>query len=186
LANTLSFALWELAKSSDFQERLFAEVVDIKLKDPGLSDAVLKLNFLDQILKEAQRRHSIVGAIHRNTSKSVKILGYPIDTGTRIAINIRAFHMNPEYYHNPETFNPDRWATGLKVPYTFLSFADGPHNCIGKKMAEIEFKVVLISLVQMFPNLILFYSLQSLTSFVLGYHQKILYHLTFKILVNPS
>ena len=37
------------------------------------------------------------------------ISGYFIPKGWKVISWIRAIHMDPEYYENPEEFNPSRW-----------------------------------------------------------------------------
>lgn len=52
-------------------------------------------------------------------------------------IPVFALHRDPEYYPNPDVFDPDRFTPEnkkLRPPCTYLPFGDGPRNCIGKLM----------------------------------------------------
>lgn len=58
-----------------------------------------------------------------------------ISSGTQILISTFGLHMDPEYFPNPERFDPDRFTEEEKLKrqnYTYLPFGDGPRNCIGK------------------------------------------------------
>ena len=53
--------------------------------------------------------------------------------GLNVAIFLHGMHMNPEYYPNPEKFDPSRFEViGNKLPFAFVPFSAGPRNCIGK------------------------------------------------------
>jgi cytochrome P450 len=62
-------------------------------------------------------------------------------------------HHNPEYFPDPETFNPDRF---LKENIdqidscTFTPFVIGPRNCLGKHLALMEAKCVTAHLLRNF------------------------------------
>ncbi|KAI9203846.1 cytochrome P450 [Polychytrium aggregatum] len=66
---------------------------------------------------------------------------------TNVVLVVSHLHRNPKYWKDPNTFNPDRWSEPI-VPGSFLPFGDGPMNCIGQKMANIETKVFLIRTLQ--------------------------------------
>jgi len=65
-------------------------------------------------------------------------------------------HYNPEYYPEPQRFNPDRFLPEnrhLLVPYTYLPFGAGPRNCIGMRFAYQEIKLSLSKLVRRYQFL---------------------------------
>lgn len=58
-----------------------------------------------------------------------------IEKGTRVFIPTMGLHYDPEYYPNPEEFNPERFSVENKQnrhPMCYLPFGDGPRICIGK------------------------------------------------------
>lgn len=52
-----------------------------------------------------------------------------------------------------DQFDPDRWdnvSGDAKDPFAFGSFHNGPRICIGKSFALLEYRVILIRLLQNF------------------------------------
>ncbi|KAJ3319658.1 hypothetical protein HDV06_006151 [Boothiomyces sp. JEL0866] len=144
---TLGFLLYKIIDEPVLAERLYNEIKDFDLSDPAVVEKLATLQYLDHFLKETQRMYPIVGIITRFAAEDTEILGYKIPEGTVIAGAIGALHMNPKCYTDPLTFNPDRWDTP-PVQGSFVPFGDGPHSCIGQKMAVIEAKIVTIHLLQ--------------------------------------
>jgi cytochrome P450 len=57
---------------------------------------------------------------------------------------------HPQYYHDPDTFNPDRFTSDTMdnmQPSTLLTFGIGPRACMG---AKIELKLLLFSILKKF------------------------------------
>ena len=64
---------------------------------------------------------------------------YLVPTGAVLHINIYDIHRDPNFWPNPEVFDPDRFLPERiqnRHPYSYLPFSAGPRNCIGniKKM----------------------------------------------------
>lgn len=58
-----------------------------------------------------------------------------IPKDTKIWIPIYAIQRDPNYYPDPEVFDPERFdndAVKSRHPMVYLPFGDGPRNCIGK------------------------------------------------------
>ncbi|KAI9209137.1 cytochrome P450 [Polychytrium aggregatum] len=149
-ANTLTFVVAELAQNPAVAERLYNEIHSILGSDGIPShDQLSDFKYLDKVLKETQRLHSVVPIILRFAVRDTTVAGYKIPKGAHIGISIDHIHHNPEYWKDPDVFNPDRWDEPI-VPGSFIPFGDGPMNCIGQKMAVIESKIFVIRLVQKF------------------------------------
>lgn len=55
-----------------------------------------------------------------------------IQPGMPVIIPVYALHYDPQYYPNPQKFDPDRFIdTNYKSNGRFLPFGDGPRICIG-------------------------------------------------------
>lgn len=61
--------------------------------------------------------------------------GVTVEKGLKVIIPVLGLHHDPDYFPDPEKFNPDRFSDENKgnIPaYSYLPFGDGPRNCIGK------------------------------------------------------
>jgi len=60
---------------------------------------------------------------------------FVLKKGEGVLIPILGLHHDPEFYPQPEKFNPERFSPKNKNkinPYAFLAFGQGPRNCIGE------------------------------------------------------
>lgn len=73
--------------------------------------------------------------------------------GLLVCIPVYAVHHDPNYYPNPDVFDPDRFDPTndtKKGSSSFFPFGDGPRICIGMKLGMLEIKVGLVSLLRNF------------------------------------
>lgn len=76
-----------------------------------------------------------------------------IEKGTRVLISSHGIHHDPEYYPDPEKFDPDRFAKEEKVkrdPITFIPFGHGPRNCVALRLGMMQIRIGLVAMINNF------------------------------------
>ncbi len=76
--------------------------------------------------------------------------GVDVPKGMMVQIPIYAIHHDPQYYPNPNEFNPQRFMPQNKdklIPDTYLPFGIGPRNCVGLRFALLNVKTAVVNIV---------------------------------------
>lgn len=66
-----------------------------------------------------------------------------IEKGLSVLIPAYGLHRDPEYFPNPEKFDPERFSKENKSKiwdYTYIPFGDGPRICIGNYNQSIDIR----------------------------------------------
>jgi cytochrome P450 len=87
-----------------------------------------------------------VWAIGRSPAEDVEIQGVSVPRGTLLFLASYVTHRHPDFWSDPEGFDPDRWtpekvATHHRAQY--FPFALGPRMCIGAGFAMMEGHLLL-------------------------------------------
>ncbi|KAI4499225.1 hypothetical protein M0802_005808 [Mischocyttarus mexicanus] len=153
-ASALCFALGLFAKHMDVQENIRDEVKMIMQQDNNLTmSSIQKLSYLERCLKESLRLYPSVHLISRRIFHDMQLKNHLIPSGTICDVNIYSVHRNPEYWPNPNVFDPDRFLpenTKGRHPYSYIPFSAGSRNCIGQKFAMLELKHFVASILYNF------------------------------------
>jgi cytochrome P450 family 6 len=86
---------------------------------------------------ETLRKYPPVPTLNRECSKDYRIPGshVTIEKGTQVVIPVEALQHDPQYYPEPDKFDPERFseeAKNRRHHYVYLPFGEGPRLCIGK------------------------------------------------------
>lgn len=82
------------------------------------------------------RLHPLAAGLIRYCTKEYKIpeTDIIIEKGTVLNIPVIGLHKDPQYFPDPEKFNPDRFQNMEEIPKgVFFPFGSGPRICIGNK-----------------------------------------------------
>lgn len=156
-STAMAFALYFLAKYPKVQDNVRDEVKRVKQQHNNeiTYDALMEMTYLNQVFNETLRLYPPVGALIRKALVDYKVpdTDLIIPGGTLITIPVYGIQRDPEIYHDPETFDPDRFtaeAMQKRHPYAFLPFGEGPRNCIGMRFGQIQSKYGLATIVDNF------------------------------------
>lgn len=145
-------------------------VIDSKQKDLITLADLADMKLLERVIKESMRLCPSVFSIGRILEEDVKfgqfyfsalltipfqhsnflrifdVSGeYSIPKGTNAFLNIYVLHRDPKHFKDPEIFDPDRFLPEnclKRHPYAYIPFSAGPRNCIGKRIIELNHKLI--------------------------------------------
>jgi cytochrome P450 len=142
-ATTMSYYL---AANPEWQNRCRDE--SDRLGDGPLDiDALEKLETLDLVMNESIRMVTPVQWAMRRTVRDTELLGYYIPEGTNVIAYPGMNHRLPEFWTDPEEFDPDRFAEPRnehkRHRYAFTPFGGGAHKCIGMVFGQLEVKTIM-------------------------------------------
>jgi cytochrome P450 len=153
-ASTLSFFGYLLAVNSDCQEKLIAEIDSVmKDQDHVTFDVINKMPYLDMCVSETLRLYPPGPRADRVTCEQTTINGVFIPKGMVVGIPIYALQNDPEYWPEPERFDPDRFlpeAKEARNPFCYMPFGMGPRHCIGMRLALMEIKLAMVHILRKF------------------------------------
>ncbi|MCB1748497.1 MAG: cytochrome P450 [Gammaproteobacteria bacterium] len=152
-ATALTWTFWQLAQYPEVEQRLVAELDAALGGAPARAADLARLPYLKQVVQESMRLYPPVWGIARRATEEVEFGGYRIPAGSYLSITMYSLHRHPEFWPDPERFDPERFAPGRnesRHSYAYLPFAAGPRTCIGAGMAMLEIQLVLALLLQRF------------------------------------
>jgi len=79
--------------------------------------------------------------------------GFKILKGSTAVIFIYYIHRDPNYFPDPDRFDPDRFLpenSADRSPYAFIPFSAGSRNCVGQRFAMLEEKITISSIIRRF------------------------------------
>ena len=119
---SMTWVIFQLAKYPNYQARLQEEIENAFDGGSEITfDALDKLRFLDNFIKETLRLYPVALAIGRQARNADKFGPYTIPSGTGFFINVACLNRSPEHWKNPEDFDPDRFDTqGIEFCFFFF------------------------------------------------------------------
>lgn len=152
-ATSLSWTLYLLTQHPQWQRELQA-VVDQVLQGraPQASD-LERLAPVEWTVRESLRLYPSVSLVARQSLEDCEIGGFHIPGGSLLYISPAAMHRHPDYFEEPDRFDPRRWSGELaeKLPRcVYMPFSGGPRTCIGDRFAMMEAILLLANFLQFF------------------------------------
>ncbi|KAF7096796.1 hypothetical protein CFC21_098693 [Triticum aestivum] len=136
---TTEWAMYELAKNPEKQDRLYQEIREVCGDETVTEDHVPRLPYLSAVFHETLRFHSPVPLVPpRFVHETTKLAGYDVPAGTEIVINLFGCNMNKKDWEEPEDWRPERFMDGrfeAADMYKTMAFGAGRRSCAGSLQA---------------------------------------------------
>ncbi|XP_031624487.1 uncharacterized protein LOC116341517 [Contarinia nasturtii] len=150
----LTFTSHELVANPEIQQKLYEEIRDVNDQLDGKRinyDILQKMKYLDQFICETLRKWPPAIQVDRVCVKDYTFdngegLKFKVEKGTAFLFPIFGIQHDPNYFPEPEKFDPERFSDENKnsiQPGTYIPFGIGPRNCIGSRFALMEVKAIL-------------------------------------------
>jgi cytochrome P450 len=117
---------------------------------PPTAETLPRLEFLEAVIKESLRLFPPAAFLLRYAATDCQLGEYPVPKGATVFISPYVSHRWPGVFADPLRFDPDRWAAGNRPAHEYHPYGMGPHNCLGRHVAQVEMKVILAMLLQRF------------------------------------
>lgn len=112
-----------------------------------------KLTYTRMVIDETMRVYPPGWMWFRAPTEDDEFDGFRIPAGEPVLLCPYATHRHPDFWENPESFDPERFAPQLAAkhhPFAYFPFSNGPRVCIARGLSIIEMQMVVAMIAQNF------------------------------------
>ncbi len=144
-AVALTATLHLLGNHPDEQDKIAAELAEALAGRPAPSPEDLpRLVRTRAALCEAMRLYPPAYLTERVTATELHLGGHLLPPGVIVMVAPWTTHRHPEFWPDPERFDPSRFVGDHGRPhYAYFPFGGGPRGCVGEHFAMLEATVLL-------------------------------------------
>jgi cytochrome P450 len=153
VASALTWSWYLLAKHPAQWEQMHAEGKRVLGDEPPTTGDLADIPYTGQVFSEALRLYPPAWLITRKSIEADRIDNIDIQPGALIILSPYTIHRHPEFWQNPEEFNPERFSQGQEKSrprFAYIPFGGGPRLCIGDQFAMIEAQLIMAMVTQRF------------------------------------
>lgn len=148
---SLCWTLYLLSQHPEVETRLRYELNEVLGSRPPRLEDLPQLDYTRMVRDESMRLYPPVWLTERKPIEEDVLCGYRIPAGITIGITQYVTHRHPDFWNNPEAFDPDRFSKERSIDrheYAYFPFSGGGRQCLGKSLALMETQIVLAMLLQ--------------------------------------
>jgi cytochrome P450 len=149
----LTWTWYLLSQHPQARQRLEAEIDDVLGDRPPQYSDLANLQYTRMVIDEAMRLYPPAWGFSRQAMNDDRLGGYRLPKGWLAFIVPYVLHRLPEYWENPDAFDPERFAperSADRPKFVYVPFGAGPRQCIGNQFALIEAQLIVATLAQSF------------------------------------
>ncbi|RUT10177.1 hypothetical protein DSM106972_006720 [Dulcicalothrix desertica PCC 7102] len=153
VSSALSWTWYILGQHPDIGANLLLELQAVLNGSSITYDKLPQLQYTRRIIDETLRLYPPAWGMPRIALEDDEIKGYFIPKGSTINICQYIVHRHPEFWDNPEKFDPDNFLpskVNQRPKFAYFPFGAGQRICIGKSFALMEATIILASIFQRF------------------------------------
>ena len=147
----LAWTWYLLSRHPEVARRLRSELDTVLSgRTPGADD-LPQLVYTRCVVEESMRLYPPAWAVGRESYGEDEIGGCRVEPKTGIFLSPWVTHRHPEFWENPEGFDPDRMSperARSRPRYAYFPFGGGPRMCIGSQFALNELQLVVATIAQ--------------------------------------
>jgi cytochrome P450 len=149
LLMTWGFVL--LSKHPEVVAKMREEVDRVVGDRVPTAEDVAQLHYVRRVIDEILRVRSPVWCTARDAAEPDVLQGFRVEKGDLVMPLFYLTHRHPEFWKNPEAFDPDRFAPEQskgRHHWSYLPFSMGPRICIGNVFSLTEGALLFATLLQ--------------------------------------
>jgi cytochrome P450 len=142
----MAWVSYVLTNETAIQDKLHNHVEETLQGQLPRFEDLRTLDYSRMVLSEALRLYPPAFWWSRSAIEEDTIGGYHIKPGQLIAIMVLTLHRHPDFWANPDVFDPERFSPDAEKgrhPLAWMPFGAGQRQCIGKDFAMMEGTLIL-------------------------------------------
>ena len=144
--SVLNHIMYYTAMNPQWQGKMRDECISLG-KDQIDYEDLEKMDMVDRVFNESLRLRPSVAFFARRTINACEIEGVQVPADTMIFLSSVLNQRNPEFWTNPEMFDPDRFlperAEHKNHSFAYHPFGGGAHKCIGMHFSTMLTKTFM-------------------------------------------
>jgi cytochrome P450 len=151
-AQAMAWCLWNVLQHPEVEARILDEASTVCSGGPLTYDQIAKLEYLQAVISENLRLFpSVPIELKYTLADDTLPNGTFVPRGTSVAYSAYCMGRSTKLWGpDAEQFRPERWLAmeGPVDAYTYPVFHAGPRECLGKRLAMVEMKALLLKLLR--------------------------------------